>query len=1091
MNDKTQPDLKSIEEVEQYIKNIKKTINDTEKYYQCKICKEKITRQDKFTNHVKFKHFADLYKYKCEVCEIICGNKGALTKHNNDNHKQEKIDELNKIKQSIMENQKANNNSIKKVNAIKEIKSIDVTNITELEVINSIKKGTGAKECPLCNVKLDNRYECIIHIKKTHYKNDMQLFTCDIDNCNQEFMFPCELVDHKKEYHDVITEIANNKEMICQPPIKDINHIYFETIETITVGKKYIYKCKICSNIVKYTRETCITHIKGHYFKNKSEAEKERERLIDSITSSSNADIFHCSVPECNARFKSRDACIVHIDKVHFTDNFKYECTECDKKFQFEYLLTKHISSKHNATKKENIYVSKDELDDFTRLIDSVNCPLCDFKSASIKNCKTHINTHLARDLPVNSQGIVVRKIAILKQINNRIFRNKNFECIICNRSFSAKQTLEKHVDTHYVKTIDENITIKDIDDEPPTISKDEALNNRKIVDGKFKCLVCEEKNKEMLLSNIDSLRAHLKLHYDEKKYKCEKCNKSWHHQYELNNHNDSIHNISKPKKESNTCEYAKSLIIIARKINAGDNGRFLCPDKACTKDFKNRKQVYTHIRILHNASAIEYRCRELIYKDDDNNDNGDNGDNNSSNNINGGNGSNNNYNNSDGNNNNNGDNGNSDNNEDEDDKDGYEEEDDDRICDKVYKYKSDLIRHQRGFVHTGIKEQCPFEQCDREFYNNGELVEHIKSCKYNIDKIVIECDICYQTFSRTPSLTLHKKLFHNPNAKKFHCTVNDCKSYRNIIPFRTYGELKRHINELHIREIHECDECYSIYISNDSLRLHKKNKHNSKILRLFCRIKKCPIGEKSNRKLCFNSKSSLNTHHREYHNKKIDMLKCDNNKCNSEFYNRHELKIHKRDNHGMIYNFDTCMLCLTITEYVRDYDNNGTNIIVCMSCIKDSLYTKIETKFIKYLNNIKYLANFDSGANIALSSLGGCSLVRPDKLYIDKDLILWLECDENQHNDYDPLCEEARITKAYDNNFIGQKLIVIRWNPHSYKTKDGRRKSIDNRLDMLEILIREILGSSPPEDLIYIYYMYYDYNSKMFPQTIPYELIQ
>ena len=68
----------------------------------------------------------------------------------------------------------------------------------------------------------------------------------------------------------------------------------------------------------------------------------------------------------------------------------------------------------------------------------------------------------------------------------------------------------------------------------------------------------------------------------------------------------------------------------------------------------------------------------------------------------------------------------------------------------------------------------------------------------------------------------------------------------------------------------------------------------------------------------------------------------------------------------------------------------------------------------------------------------GGCSLRRPD-VYIDKFThIIIIECDENQHKDYEEICENKRIMQIFK-DFNCRPIVFIRFNPDSY-IKDGKK---------------------------------------------------
>lgn len=69
----------------------------------------------------------------------------------------------------------------------------------------------------------------------------------------------------------------------------------------------------------------------------------------------------------------------------------------------------------------------------------------------------------------------------------------------------------------------------------------------------------------------------------------------------------------------------------------------------------------------------------------------------------------------------------------------------------------------------------------------------------------------------------------------------------------------------------------------------------------------------------------------------------------------------------------------------------------------------------------------------------GGCSKRRPD-VYIDKYThVIIVECDENQHNNYDTTCENKRTMELFK-DFGNRPIILIRFNPDNYIKSDGTR---------------------------------------------------
>jgi hypothetical protein len=70
--------------------------------------------------------------------------------------------------------------------------------------------------------------------------------------------------------------------------------------------------------------------------------------------------------------------------------------------------------------------------------------------------------------------------------------------------------------------------------------------------------------------------------------------------------------------------------------------------------------------------------------------------------------------------------------------------------------------------------------------------------------------------------------------------------------------------------------------------------------------------------------------------------------------------------------------------------------------------------------------------------TVGGCSQRRPD-VYIDLlTHVIIIECDENQHKNYDTTCEIARVNELFT-DFADRSIIFIRFNPDAY-TIDNKK---------------------------------------------------
>ena len=166
----------------------------------------------------------------------------------------------------------------------------------------------------------------------------------------------------------------------------------------------------------------------------------------------------------------------------------------------------------------------------------------------------------------------------------------------------------------------------------------------------------------------------------------------------------------------------------------------------------------------------------------------------------------------------------------------------------------------------------------------------------------------------------------------------------------------------------------------------------------------------------------------------------------------------------------------------------------ICRNCYKKvtGKNSRIEHIWSNYIDKelgTKFLSSNDR----SLKSNGGCSSYRPDKLYIGVERVELDECDEHQHKrkNGNYSCDEKRISDIYDEQGIrGKNLVVIRWNPDTYKIPSGYTKK--NRQERLKLFVKlkKKLRTIKQTDKIHIYYMFYDMDNSRISKRIPYTLI-
>jgi hypothetical protein len=167
----------------------------------------------------------------------------------------------------------------------------------------------------------------------------------------------------------------------------------------------------------------------------------------------------------------------------------------------------------------------------------------------------------------------------------------------------------------------------------------------------------------------------------------------------------------------------------------------------------------------------------------------------------------------------------------------------------------------------------------------------------------------------------------------------------------------------------------------------------------------------------------------------------------------------------------------------------------ICKACHSKATRQKrrIEKQWSAFLDKTVG-TSFLLGSDDALLTLGGCSRLRPDKIYTGPELVEIDECDEHQHATGNYPCEDKRLSEIYDEEAIrGKRMVVLRWNPHAYKPPKGQKKKTLSERLLLHAQLKLYLRDHPPKDLISIYYLFYDKTnpviSRAFPTRFIYDL--
>ena len=187
------------------------------------------------------------------------------------------------------------------------------------------------------------------------------------------------------------------------------------------------------------------------------------------------------------------------------------------------------------------------------------------------------------------------------------------------------------------------------------------------------------------------------------------------------------------------------------------------------------------------------------------------------------------------------------------------------------------------------------------------------------------------------------------------------------------------------------------------------------------------------------------------------------------------------------------------VFKLLPDFSNpnitNKNEIIknACRNCFRKITghTSRVEKQMVEYIQQDISLSPYIYSKDKILKGTSCDTKRRPDLMISStEELVIVVECDEKQHQGYNPSCEMGRMDEILD-ELKGCRTIFIRWNPDYCKYNGvSLSKTRDNRLIELKELILNLIKNNWTDDYTMVYYMYYNKDNEVITNRHKFKLL-
>nr|XP_046481037.1 zinc finger protein 91-like [Neodiprion pinetum] len=402
--------------------------------YLCSLCSFKCYERTTLSSHVTRKHKTQGYathreRYQCTTCDYKCSKKDNLNAH-------------------MWRHRDGQSNSI--------------------------------LSCKMCGFKSFKRSTLSSHVTRKHKrKREEKTMSAMMEEycCNT-----CAYKTCKKE--NLQAHVLGHKEVVDEGPSLSCNSCEFKCEKGVPLASYVVdkhkaaeeFRCDVC-DFKCFKKSTMYSHKRRHradsdgkiyncneckfkttkktslysHIKRKHKVLTKNDAGMEQVT-----EYFYCN--QCEYKNKNKYELKVHVARKH-TDDFKFSCETCGKKFKVKGDLTNHIRFNHKegpvicdvcgktCLNSNSLYVHQK----FAHYKAKYECHICKRRLVTQENLNEHmLRQHEKRENVVCEEcGKTFSRNSRLK-VHMRIHTgDKPYTCNVCGKSFARRTALKQHLLIH------------------------------------------------------------------------------------------------------------------------------------------------------------------------------------------------------------------------------------------------------------------------------------------------------------------------------------------------------------------------------------------------------------------------------------------------------------------------------------------------------------------------------------------------------------------------------------------------------------------------------------------------------------------